>query len=47
MNDYYKITFFTLCRGTRQIGHSSTRAAQCKQAQMCLQSENKAFISWS
>jgi len=45
MNDYDKTTFFTLCTSTRQIGHLSTRAAQCKQAQMCLQGENKAFSS--
>ena len=42
MNDYDKITFFTFCTGTRQIGHLSTRVAQCKQAQMCPQGENVA-----
>jgi len=46
INDDDKSTFVT--RIDLNIAeHLSTFAAQCKQAQMCLQGKNKALVSWS
>ena len=47
INDNDKFIFFTLCVSTWQIGCLLTLAAQCKQAQMCIQGANKLSISWS